>query len=454
MRAYFKADVDSQTIPITLTDLDELVLTVRDSNSRTYIAEAVHAYRAGLPRAAVILTWTALAYDLISKYRELADQGEPAAVKFATDLDNAIAAKNVVYLQQTENKLLDLARDPFELIDDRDHAALERLREDRHHCAHPAFTGDSLLFSPLPEQVRAHIVQVVKSVLQHAPLQGKTAFDRLKTDLLQPSFPLQQDQVTTFLQSRYFGRLKPSLITKLISILTKEIVLQPDVDLAKVSGNVVRALIAASVTHAKEYEQIMKSDLGRFAAAADDEKLWGVLLVAGNDSKVWGLLDNATQIRLENLVRGKVIGSRVNMLAYAFKVPELKAIVEAKFQSLDDTKKETFIQACPLPITVDDAVRIFADSGSYRGAEGRCRGLILTTAALMTPKHIEAVLAAVLDNGQIWDAAEIPDLLVEFFMLTKAHFAETAPGWRSFLEQIEKKKDSECWERIKSLLPT
>jgi hypothetical protein len=56
-------------IPYTLTDLDELVLTVRNSNTKEYINEAVHAYRSGLNRAAVILTWTAVAYDLIGKYR-------------------------------------------------------------------------------------------------------------------------------------------------------------------------------------------------------------------------------------------------------------------------------------------------------------------------------------------------------------------------------------------------
>jgi hypothetical protein len=157
----------------TLTDLDELVLTVRNTNTRQYINEAVRVSRSGLNRAAVILTWTAVAYDLMMKYRELGEQGEGAAIQLTKDLDQAIAANNVTQLQAIENKLLDLARDSFEIIDQNEKEGLERLKSDRNQCAHPAFTGDNILFDPLPEQVRAHMVHAVKTVLQSAPMQGK-----------------------------------------------------------------------------------------------------------------------------------------------------------------------------------------------------------------------------------------------------------------------------------------
>ena len=354
-----------------LADLDELVLTVRDPNSRVYIAEAVQAYRSGLNRAAVILTWTALAYDCIAKYREIADHGEGTAVKFVADLDAAIAKQNVMQLQQIESNLLDQAHDAFELIDDREKGALERLKEDRNHCAHPAFTGDSLLFSPSPELVRTHIVHSVRFVLQHAPLQGKGAFTRLKTDLLQASFPVEQEQATAYLKTRYYTRLKPSLIGKLITILIKEVVVRPDPDLANVPENVVRALLATSTIHAKEYELGLRADLPKFASAANDEQLWRVFALLGRDPRVWAWLDHPTQIRLENLVKGKVPADCVPMLAYVSAVPNLAPVVEERFKALEDDRKEGFIAACPLPFMVDDAIRLFGDSGTYRGAEAR-----------------------------------------------------------------------------------
>ena len=273
--------------PFTLTDLDELVLTVHNKNTRQYISEAVHAYRSGLNRDAVILTWTAVAYDLMTKYRELGEQGEGAAIQFTIDLDQAIATNNVTQLQSIEGKLLDLARDPFEIIDQVEQEALERLKNDRNLCAHPAFTRESTLFNPLPEQVRAHIVQSLKAVLQNPPVQGKAAFGRLKADLLQPSFPTSQDHVRTFLSSRYLGHLRQSLIGKLVTILAKEVILQPDADLATVPENVVRALIAVGEAYPQEYETQLKDGLPKYAASADDEKLWRVLQIIGNDTRVW-----------------------------------------------------------------------------------------------------------------------------------------------------------------------
>ncbi len=56
---------------LRLTDLDELVLTVRDKVSLSYILEAVNTYRAGAYRAAIVSTWIAVSYDIIAKIREL-----------------------------------------------------------------------------------------------------------------------------------------------------------------------------------------------------------------------------------------------------------------------------------------------------------------------------------------------------------------------------------------------
>lgn len=52
-----------------LTDLDALILTVRNPLSRGYIDEAVRAYRAGSYKAAIVSLWVAVTFDIISKVR-------------------------------------------------------------------------------------------------------------------------------------------------------------------------------------------------------------------------------------------------------------------------------------------------------------------------------------------------------------------------------------------------
>src|SRR5882672_6150297 len=105
-----------------LVDLDELVQTVRDVNAQEYIAEAIAAYRARAYRSAIMGTWVAVAYDIISKIRELAVQGDQASLVLATRFDNAIALKatdsvNALRrLLEIENDLLNQALNTFEFI--------------------------------------------------------------------------------------------------------------------------------------------------------------------------------------------------------------------------------------------------------------------------------------------------------------------------------------------------
>jgi hypothetical protein len=237
-----------------LSDLDEMVLTVRNRVSQTYISEAVQAYRSNLFRASVILTWTALTYDLIAKFRELSEHGDAGAEQFARTLDNAISSTDVPKLQQIENGLLAMARQPFEMLNDRELEDLERLHKDRHSCVHPAFASDSTLFNPSPELCRMHIVHVITHVLQQPPVQGKAALARLKVDLLQPSFPIEQEQVTAFLKIRYLNRIKPALVGNFVIVFLKSILLQSDPDLASIPEVMIRCLNAMSQTHSQIYE--------------------------------------------------------------------------------------------------------------------------------------------------------------------------------------------------------
>jgi hypothetical protein len=124
-----------------LSDLDDLALTVRDRNSRSYIGEAIRAYRGGAYRSAIMSTWIAVAYDIISKIRELAGQGDGAAVAFVTNLDAAVADYErgaggaVQRLQNIENDLLPQALTAFEFLSVQEHSDLERLKADRNRLA-------------------------------------------------------------------------------------------------------------------------------------------------------------------------------------------------------------------------------------------------------------------------------------------------------------------------------
>ena len=158
-----------------LADLDELLLSVRDRNSRIYAAEALAAYRAGAFRAAVVATWIATSYDILSKVRELASQGNAEAETLRVEFDAAVEkheagdGAGLKKLQEIERGLLATAAS-FEFLSASERAEMDRLFEDRHRCAHPAFTSGTVLFAPSGELVRLHLVNIIRFLLRFPPV--------------------------------------------------------------------------------------------------------------------------------------------------------------------------------------------------------------------------------------------------------------------------------------------
>ena len=128
-----------------LADFDELIQSVRNRNSRDYIGEAAANYRSRCFRSAIASAWVAVTYDIISKIRELSQQGDPQARVFITRVDRAIAQRVAApveskkQLQAIEAELLKVAYEDFELLTDHDLRAMQRLQEDRHLCSSSVF---------------------------------------------------------------------------------------------------------------------------------------------------------------------------------------------------------------------------------------------------------------------------------------------------------------------------
>jgi hypothetical protein len=135
---------------VSLSDLDELSLRVRDADSRVLFLEAVQAQRGGAYRSAITSTWIAVVFDIISKLRELSLGGDQNAAKFVEKLEKAVKVNNIPSLQAIERTILDVAERDFELLGPHERNDLERLQQDRNLCAHPALLTEGKIFQPTP----------------------------------------------------------------------------------------------------------------------------------------------------------------------------------------------------------------------------------------------------------------------------------------------------------------
>lgn len=204
-------------------DLDILLTRIRHPQSKVYFLDAVKAYKVGALRGALTSAWVALVYDLIVKYRELSAMGDAAARAFLHSWDNATIAGDTAKLLQLEGGILEDATANTQVVNRIARTHLERLREDRHLCAHPAFSAEADLFEPSPELVRLHLVNAVDLVLSQDPLQGKAIFDLYDVDVQSPGFPTAYERILDYVEQRYLERVRAQNVRNFGTVLAKSL---------------------------------------------------------------------------------------------------------------------------------------------------------------------------------------------------------------------------------------
>ncbi|MEJ7862405.1 MAG: hypothetical protein WKF90_12315 [Pyrinomonadaceae bacterium] len=319
-----------------LTDLDELALTVRDRDSRLYINEAINAYRGSAYRSAIISTWIAVITDIISKIRELALQGDSNANSQITLLESAILSKNISQLQKIENELLGKAHNDFEFLSSQEFGDLQRLKEDRNYCAHPAFVGEGTLFQPQPEMVRAHIVHSILYLLQHQPVQGKSASNRVKADIARSSFPADLENVIKLLGAKYLNRAKDSFVRNLVIGILKNYLKDDDVELINRDQALIHTLIAVSHHNLLIYEETLREKLNSIINSLNDKQLAKIFKLISADVRYWVLLNDSNKIRITSLLNTLTTPELIEYRIFdAIQVLEFQEFISEKFKGLE-----------------------------------------------------------------------------------------------------------------------
>lgn len=421
----------------TLTDLDELVLRVRDVNSRAYIAEALAAHRSNLQRAATVLTWTATVYDLFAKIKELKmrDPNDLNAATFTTKLESAIQNNNTVHLQSIESGILDTAMNDFEFFGQREMTNLLRLRDDRHLCAHPAFRDEASLYAPDPELVRSHLAFVLQHVLIVPPQHGKGSLNRLEADLLRPSFPVDQELVNAFLNDRYLSRARPALLRQMIRAVMSALLKNATLPLAQYPDRLIRCLVAIAYFDPDKYEQFMRERLQHVADDIDDAQLFNVVRLHHFDAKTWSWLEPAVKTMIQTAVTNFTFQIEGwDVLAFAADIPELRDSVIGRFKTLESWDQVEILKRFPSRHYIEFAIKHYEESGSYAQAENLVQSVVLPIARHLSVQQLYSLLNAVLSNGQIWDAHETEASLVKIYKQTNSPDKQVV--WLSHREQF------------------
>ncbi|MBD2384894.1 hypothetical protein [Cylindrospermum sp. FACHB-282] len=457
---------------VRLADLDDLILSVRDKTSRSHISEAVNAYRGGAYRAAIVATWIAVCFDIIAKIKELASQGTPNASDFIKDLDKAISSKNIPKLQKIEEFLLENAYkgttdspdQSYEFLSLHEYTDLQRLKADRNLCAHPAFVAEEALFQPTPELVRTHIVHAILHLLQHQPVQGKSAIERIMSEIKGTLFPPDLEVVCTLLNTKYLNRSKESFIRNLIDVLLKTLLLMEEPDFMSKVNEISHVLIAIRRVRPTIYEERLSAKLPSIVERlTNDHGLASIFRLLSMDSRCWNWLTEGNKIHIKELL--KIIIKDKNLqekltkvidykLFDSLSIEDLKPFLIELFNKFNYSSKLEIITKYPNPIFAEEAILYYSKVSSYNDAEVLGNTILIPMASYFSFIQIKKILEAIMSNDQIYHASKSIKVIECFFIATINHLEFTKDSWQKlamfFCEKGYFDENGQRWEVYQS----
>ncbi len=392
-------------------DLDILLTRILQPSSRTYFLEAVKAYRAGALRAAISSIWIAVVYDLISKYRELDGLGDAAATSFVSAWDRATASGDTTKLLQLEGTILEDAVANTQLVDRAGETHLSRLRQDRHRCAHPAFSTEAELFEPSPELVRLHLVNAIKLVLAQEPLQGKRIFEQFDLDVQSLGFPNTETKLTDYVEQRYLRRTRSQYIRNFGTVLAKSLLKGTPPEWDRHRRKIASSLAAIRDRASQSWPDVRHAIIRLIDTLEPRHRIRGIVFLAAFPG-FWDELNASTKTALLETARNADFEGGDNYGIFgAVKLAEMRPIILDLIDSLGTDQLRDAISVEPLIEFWPEAISTYQYSPSFRRSEANFREFISPLASLFKRANYDELLDTIVINGQNWEASGTPDLL-------------------------------------------
>lgn len=360
----------------SLADLDTLVLRCRSERSREYITEAVQCYRAGAYRSAIVTTWIAIVFDLVDKIRELALAGDQGAAQINARYESYIQQINdgndqgVKAALEFERSILAVCRTSLQFFDHQQMRDLERLREDRHQCAHPSFHRAGIVHRPAAELARLHIRNAVEHVLSQPPVQGRSAIDEAVTTISSEYFPRDDAQAITVLRQSALGNPSSALVRGVIDALVFGYA-NPESPLHG-KLQVAYALAALLEMHRADVEPRIAQQLSRLVKQIADVDFPAVARLLAVTPELVAHLDDAASQRLIGFVR---LGPIMEVM------PSMAGLV--RNQAFDQVVRERILEFDSSHLAI-----AIADFGFGELAKERALGLLATAGDWVTANSI------------------------------------------------------------------
>lgn len=380
----------------SISDIEVLALQCRSESSRLYVEEAIRCYKAGAYRASIVSTWIAVVFDLMDKIRELSVSGDAVAYsehqRFESYLDQIDAGneQGIKSALEFERLILKTCRDSFQLFDQHQYTDLDRLREDRHRCAHPSFQRLGQPYMPSPEQARLHLRNAVSHVMGLPPVQGKAALATLKALIKSQYFPREVEKAVIQLKASPLGRPTPSLLRGFVDSLVFDFVTEG----RDLFGD-INAAVALSATFSMfpaEVEPRARQQLNKAIVDIGDGHLMYPVALLTHVAWAWdGLAANARD-KVTNFILRAPAKDVIQGLDSLYSIPELRGAVENRVSALNVDEIASGLRSGLGEIALPRILVLLAEVRSWSSANDVFARLVMPVFELLNAEDIRRIL--------------------------------------------------------------
>jgi hypothetical protein len=424
----------------SFVDLDELLLRCKERQTKGQIAEAIACYRAGAFRAAIVSTWIAVVFDFIHKLRDLALTGDAAAQRELDNLERWQRQGDWRQINKFESRVLTMAKDIFEFLSVSEYDDLLRLYDDRNRCAHPSMLNLEEPYEATAELSRYHLRNAVIHLLQHPPVQGKAALDRMLTEIQSEYFPRSTEQAIEQFQHSPLARARKSLVRNIVLLLTKCLLLEDHSNRER--GRYFAALNAILKMYIDIGEVVLRENLPKIVEGIDDAQWLNVIKYLRRVALGWETLGNAGQAKARAFVTSCSLQDNRFMIRFALPVPGLEEFAVKRIPELTNGELAEHIEREPLLVYADDAIRRFASVSSYREGTMIASTLLLPLVSQLNAEQVKRITTVYLENRQLYDSSNTLLEMGNIFEETEQYAEETKDHWIQIYRRlgIEKEK--------------
>lgn len=381
----------------SLADIEALAIRCNSEQSKGYITEAIRCYRASAYRASIVSTWIAVVFDLIDKIRELAVSGDANArvlearyEKYISQIEqnNSAGIKSAL---EFEREILETCRDELQFFDPQQFVDLERLREDRHRCAHPSFQRIGIPYYPSAEQARVHIRNAVVHVLAQPPVQGKAALAELKALVSSAYFPTDDQKAITQLRSSALQNGTEALVRGFIDLLAFGFLTNGDPLFFK--RQVIAAINASFELYPGIVEDRLRKQLNKAIRDVPDNHFPGACLLVADVNSAWGILEQTSKDKVIRFIETGPAAHVLIVLEKLSRLSDFLPTVERRVNNLGFDELAEAISSYGLrSLAKDISLKFLSESYNWERVNDVFSKVVLPLFEYLTVHDIERII--------------------------------------------------------------